>query len=50
MGRLYGGLPKVVFGNYIALVGYPVVGAAGFNAGETRALSVAIVIFKLQNN
>ncbi len=47
MGRLYGELLKVVFGNYIVPGGYAVVGAAAFTAGVTRALSVAVVIFEV---
>jgi len=47
LGRLYGELLKVVFGNSIVPGGYAVVGAAAFTAGVTRALSVAVVIFEV---
>lgn len=47
LGRLYGELLKVVFGNVIVPGGYAVVGAAAFTAGVTRALSVAVVIFEV---
>ncbi|KAI0563834.1 Cystathionine beta-synthase [Gracilaria domingensis] len=47
LGRLYGELLHLLFGQKIVAGGYAVVGAAAFTAGVTRALSVAVVIFEV---
>lgn len=47
LGRLYGELLRVIFGDVIVPGGYAVVGAAAFTAGVTRALSTAVVIFEV---
>lgn len=47
LGRLYGELMKLIFGDKIVPGGYAVVGAAAFTSGVTRALSVAVVIFEV---
>ncbi|PXF42153.1 Chloride channel protein F [Gracilariopsis chorda] len=47
LGRLYGELLNLLFGQNVVAGGYAVVGAAAFTAGVTRALSVAVVIFEV---